>query len=495
MPTLEHQLENNRKEEMQFQLANPKLERLESFISGAAVIAGFLSFFIVVAIGYLVFGVLLPEKSDLAGILILVFFYGGIYLAVVGQGWLEKPLQKLVHFFFGISKTNYEKNISARSDIRNRKWDIEKQIRDRDAKIQKEIKEEQERKLRQIYKEKEYVFISELNSAVYKIELQLLSYDDATILYKKLLDEYATIKFLYYHSSVYYRNRFLKITSALSRYGSTTTNPIPGTRTIKLAVNKAVSDDNTEPITKAETPPIDKPVEKNVLPVNSEKPIVDSAEPVNPFSPAYKPVVQTKPPYSPLYKPVENVETPKKEKPIITADISVIKENAANTTETSVEEVYSSAEAEKAIKRQRLITESYKVDYKALYEKRQHIGSVGETWVFEWEKRKLLRKGLSIDSLEHVSLRNDTLGYDIVSINEDGSPRYIEVKTTVGKPETAFFMSENERDAMKNLKDYFIYRLHNFDIEKGTGGILILDKKKGDEFLNFQPVSYRVTPK
>ena len=57
------------------------------------------------------------------------------------------------------------------------------------------------------------------------------------------------------------------------------------------------------------------------------------------------------------------------------------------------------------------------------------------------------------------------MGYDIRSYNVDEKREmYIEVKTTTGSSTTPFYISENEIDKSRELKDkYYIYRLYKMD--------------------------------
>ena len=51
---------------------------------------------------------------------------------------------------------------------------------------------------------------------------------------------------------------------------------------------------------------------------------------------------------------------------------------------------------------------------------------------------------------------DDSLGYDILSYEEDGTPRYIEVKTTEHRSDNGelyFFISQNELEKAKTLKN------------------------------------------
>lgn len=99
------------------------------------------------------------------------------------------------------------------------------------------------------------------------------------------------------------------------------------------------------------------------------------------------------------------------------------------------------------------------------------IGEAGEKIVYNHEKQKLLdayKEGKIEnlkDKLEWVSRTDDSLGYDIRSYNVDEKREmYIEVKTTTGSSTSPFYISENEIDKSRELKDkYYIYRLYKMD--------------------------------
>lgn len=74
-----------------------------------------------------------------------------------------------------------------------------------------------------------------------------------------------------------------------------------------------------------------------------------------------------------------------------------------------------------------------KLDFPALDEQNRTLGLKGEEWVIRYEQQRLRDSGLSnlADQIEWTSQeKGDGTGYDIQSFNEDGSTRYIEVKTT-----------------------------------------------------------------
>jgi hypothetical protein len=94
------------------------------------------------------------------------------------------------------------------------------------------------------------------------------------------------------------------------------------------------------------------------------------------------------------------------------------------------------------------------------------LGLAGERLVLEYEHERLWRSGCRslADRIEHVSrLKGDHLGYDILSFEEDGRERLIEVKTTQFGPMTPFFASRNEVNvSIKLAEHYQVYRLFSF---------------------------------
>ncbi|OAV01932.1 MULTISPECIES: DUF3427 domain-containing protein [Moraxella] len=100
-------------------------------------------------------------------------------------------------------------------------------------------------------------------------------------------------------------------------------------------------------------------------------------------------------------------------------------------------------------------------------ERQKQIGSLGEELVVEEEKRLLESLGRQdlAGSVEHSSkLIGDGLGYDIKSYNSDGTPKYIEVKTTTQSANADFYISTRELAAAERYKEnYIIYRVYDLD--------------------------------
>ena len=111
--------------------------------------------------------------------------------------------------------------------------------------------------------------------------------------------------------------------------------------------------------------------------------------------------------------------------------------------------------------------------------KLKDIGDKGELYIVDYEKERLqnLNKNELADKIKHVSTINDSAGYDILSYNEDGSERFIEVKTTKGPIGTDFYISPGELKFSRENKNFYIYRVYEFVAEDMTGKIYI---KQGD---------------
>ncbi|MGI6588950.1 MAG: DUF3883 domain-containing protein [Peptococcia bacterium] len=116
----------------------------------------------------------------------------------------------------------------------------------------------------------------------------------------------------------------------------------------------------------------------------------------------------------------------------------------------SVEKTMSPDELEKILKRQK------------------EVGYIAEMLVIEYETEKLRKcgKGYLVNSIDWVSQRDCTAGYDIRSFNENGDVIYIEVKGTSGDC-NQFEITKNELEKAKQLKEtYFIYRVMYVDSQK-----------------------------
>lgn len=137
-----------------------------------------------------------------------------------------------------------------------------------------------------------------------------------------------------------------------------------------------------------------------------------------------------------------------------------------------------------------------KTDWERVGEKKGEIGKLGEEFAMEFETSRLAAFGGkdAAQYVEHSSrLRGDGLGYDISSINENGTPRFIEVKTTTGGFDTPFYMSENEKCFFEEYgESAFLYRVYDFDVQAHCGKIEILSKDRLFSDFSFGAAAWQV---
>jgi len=116
-----------------------------------------------------------------------------------------------------------------------------------------------------------------------------------------------------------------------------------------------------------------------------------------------------------------------------------------------------------------------KVNYVQREMKNAALGRAGEKFVIRFEQARLVWAGherLAAD-VEHVSeTRGDHMGFDILSFEDDGKERLIEVKTTAFGRHTRFFVTRNELDvSRREAKQYQLYRVFNFRSSPGLFGL------------------------
>lgn len=132
-----------------------------------------------------------------------------------------------------------------------------------------------------------------------------------------------------------------------------------------------------------------------------------------------------------------------------------------------------------------------KRNYLKLEQNNKILGDSGEEVAFKYEKWRLIDAGRQslADSVEWVSqTQGDGLGFDILSKNNNGTDRYIEVKTTKLSKEAPIFFTRNEYlFSKKNFSDFYLYRLFNFD--KAPRAFIL--NGRFEDFCRFEAVSYQ----
>lgn len=96
--------------------------------------------------------------------------------------------------------------------------------------------------------------------------------------------------------------------------------------------------------------------------------------------------------------------------------------------------------------------------------KSDKVGRLGEEFIFEYEKSRLIAKGFPDLAEKVIFHREDathrTPGWDITSFYEDGKPMFIEVKSSEGDTINDIILTRNEWDKAQDLalaNDYYIY--------------------------------------
>lgn len=133
-------------------------------------------------------------------------------------------------------------------------------------------------------------------------------------------------------------------------------------------------------------------------------------------------------------------------------------------------------------------------DYVLQDTKNKKLGLEGELLVLEKEIQSLRDAGRHdlADKVVHVSkVEGDGAGHDVRSYDLEGSPKFIEIKTTKGPATTPFFISPNELVfSIQHPENYFLYRVYEFDVEARVGKVFAL---RGDlsAQIDLVPTQYR----
>lgn len=207
------------------------------------------------------------------------------------------------------------------------------------------------------------------------------------------------------------------------------------------------------------------------------------------FIPGYKPLSK----YQKLLKEVIIERLPELE----TLDPLMEKYTQQKVTVESKEVVYKkwlvdAPEASNILREPRVSYKTIKRNYIEEEQRNKSIGDTGEELVIHYEKWRLqeLGKPSLVKKIEWVSKeQGDGAGYDILSKNEDGSDRFIEVKsTTLGKEAPIFFTKRENDFSEENPDQFYLYRV--FDLKSKPK----MYQRKGafSSFeMNIEPISFK----
>ncbi|MFC4994236.1 DUF3883 domain-containing protein [Rubritalea tangerina] len=132
------------------------------------------------------------------------------------------------------------------------------------------------------------------------------------------------------------------------------------------------------------------------------------------------------------------------------------------------------------------------IDWERKHKNNSLIGKLSEEIVLTAEKCRLRELGLTelAESVQLVSEEN-SLGYDILSYNEDGTERFIEVKTVTQQSDChSFFTSWRQLATAEQTASYFYYLVHG--PRSQSPKIEILDPSSIKEEWK-SPINYLVT--
>lgn len=106
------------------------------------------------------------------------------------------------------------------------------------------------------------------------------------------------------------------------------------------------------------------------------------------------------------------------------------------------------------------------INYYEREQRNKRLGLLGEEFIITYEKHKLQSIGQEnlAKRIEHVAqTRGDSAGFDILSFNEQGNKKFIEVKTTQLGKNSPFYYTRNELGLSREKSDkYSLYRVFNF---------------------------------
>lgn len=132
-----------------------------------------------------------------------------------------------------------------------------------------------------------------------------------------------------------------------------------------------------------------------------------------------------------------------------------------------------------------------KPNYEEINRKKTAVGAAGEDFVLEYEKKnhKKYRR-----RIVRVSLTDDSLGYDIRSVDDNGNETHIEVKTcTQGDVNKVdFYLTSNEYEKLQSDPAYRIYYVCG--LNRKNKKIIILTHANLAQ-VTFEPIAYKITAK
>ncbi len=169
----------------------------------------------------------------------------------------------------------------------------------------------------------------------------------------------------------------------------------------------------------------------------------------------------------------------------------VDKSNEADSIKPEIASSFGLASVSK-FKKSKIIKKRH-IDFFEKNLKNSATGKKGEEVVLQLEKNELImlnRSDLAL-KVKQISINDDSVGFDILSFDQKGQEKLIEVKTSVlpKREEFSFYISENEKRVAEESTNYFIYLV--FDVNN-IPTVIKLKNPFSLGILQLQPSQYKV---
>lgn len=136
-----------------------------------------------------------------------------------------------------------------------------------------------------------------------------------------------------------------------------------------------------------------------------------------------------------------------------------------------------------------------KKDYEKEARIYKSLGEQGEKLVKQLEIQRLRNAGRFdlADKIVIVADQSDKYGYDILSFDEDGTERHIEVKATKAKVGTAnFFLTSFELSTAMSINNYYIYIVYDVLSETPKVWAIANPFTMDNGLIQIMPINYKV---
>ena len=168
-------------------------------------------------------------------------------------------------------------------------------------------------------------------------------------------------------------------------------------------------------------------------------------------------------------------------------DFDILKSVGYDAPVDNVEVIQDKDAVDRVIRKS--VSVARKPNYEDINRKKTAVGISGEDFVLRYEQNNNKKYAKKII---HVSEVSDSEGYDVLSYDENGNEKHIEVKTSVhgDVDKIDFFITKNEYDKLQHDSCYMIYYVCGINRKTKT---IIVFKKENLSSVSFEPIIYKIT--